>query len=196
MELREHRDAEDIELSVLVLRCQTGDEGAFARLFGRFAPHTLGYLDGLVGQDAEDLQQEVWLRVYRHLGGLANPHAFRTWLYRLTRHAAFDHLRRQRRSADLFVDDVAADDIADPSATLDLEDTRLLTPDLLEGLPAPPREALLLRHRDDLTYAEIAAVAGCSVGTVRSRLHYARQRLEQLLREHGDTTNPFDEVSE
>jgi RNA polymerase sigma-70 factor (ECF subfamily) len=63
----------DLGLHFLVLRCQTGDEQAFARLFERFRPRTLAHLKSLVGEDAEDVQQEVWLTVYRNLGSLSNP---------------------------------------------------------------------------------------------------------------------------
>jgi RNA polymerase sigma-70 factor (ECF subfamily) len=66
----------DLQLHVLVLRCQAGDENAFAQLFDRFASRTLAHLRSFVGDDAEDVQQEVWLTVYRSLRGLSNPGAF------------------------------------------------------------------------------------------------------------------------
>jgi len=70
--------ADDLRLCLLVLRCQAGDEQAFAQLFERSGPRTLAHLQGLIGRDAEDVQQDVWLTVYRSLSTLAHPGAFRT----------------------------------------------------------------------------------------------------------------------
>ncbi len=168
------RDA--LRLHLLVLRCQAGDERAFARLMDCYADKTRRYLGGLVGDAAEDVNQEVWLAVYRRIATLTDPRRFRTWLYRTTRHRAIDHLRAQRRERELFDDagtaqDLPADDATDPAPDLPALD------ELLRDLAPIHREVLLLRYRDELSYTEIALVAGCSVGTVRSRLHYATRRL-------------------
>ena len=175
-----------VRLYLLVLRCQAGDERAFRELFDRFGRRTLGYLNGLVGDAAEDVHQEVWLAVYRGIGALSNPRAFRTWLFRTTRHRAVDHLRRQRRERELIADAAAelpestgpADESGD--AALDVD---ALAP-ALAALPPTQREVLLLRHQHGMTYAEIALVVGCSIGTVRSRLHHARRRLHDLVERH------------
>ena len=89
--------SERLRLHLLVLRCQAGDEQAFTSLFNRFSSRTLAYLRGLVGDDADDVQQDVWLAVYRNLRTVANPGAFRTWLFQTTRHRALDLLRKRRR---------------------------------------------------------------------------------------------------
>lgn len=173
--------AHDVALHLLVLRCQTGDERAFELLMHRFAPKTLAYLRGLVGQDADDVQQDVWLAVYRSLRSVANPGAFRTWLFRTTRHRAMDHLRRRKRDTEL-LDETPVDDLADvhASETEETVDTALLDR-ALDAIPPPQREVLLLRYRDDLSYAEIALVVGIPIGTVRTRLHHAKRRLHELL---------------
>ena len=171
------RDA--LRLHLLVLRWQAGDEHAFARLMDRYAERTLRYFGGLVGDGAEDVNQEVWLTVYRRIATLSDPRRFRTWLNRTTRHRAIDYLRSRQRERELFQDAEeaerlpAADD--EPGGAPDLPPLDVLLRDL-----APiHREVLLLRYRDELRYAEIALVAGCSVGTVRSRLHYATHRLRE-----------------
>ncbi|MEP6573446.1 MAG: sigma-70 family RNA polymerase sigma factor, partial [Gemmatimonadota bacterium] len=101
--------------------------------------------------------------------------------FRTTRHRAIDCLRRQRRDNELFSEASDADVIAEvdgaESARLDPEAVK----ELLDALPPLLREAVTLRYLNDLTYGEIALVMGCPVGTVRSRLFHARQRLEQLL---------------
>jgi len=93
---------ENVRLHLLVLRCQAGDEQAFARLFDWFGQRTLAHLRSLIGDDAEDVQQEVWLAVYRGISTLGNPAAFRTWLFRTTRrHRAIDFLRKRKREQEL-----------------------------------------------------------------------------------------------
>jgi RNA polymerase sigma-70 factor (ECF subfamily) len=177
------RDRDALRLHLLVLRCQAGDERAFARLFDEFGPRTQRYLDGLVGDGADDVQQEVWLTVYRQLSTLQDPRRFRTWLYRTTRHRAIDHLRSLRRERELFADDDPAD-VSRAAGDSEVEDSTL-DPELLghtlSQLSPVHREALTLRYRDGLSYADIATVAGCSLGTVRSRIHNARHRLRELL---------------
>ena len=183
-------DDDDLRVHLQVLRCQAGDERAFAELFARFAERTLRYLRGLVGDAAEDVHQEVWLSVYRGVAALADPRAFRTWLYRTTRHRAVDYLRRRRREREL-VADVAADAAIGREEAVDPADDdplAALTPldasgiaAALAALPAAQREVLVLRYQDGLSYAEIATVVGCSVGTVRSRLHHAKRRLHDVV---------------
>lgn len=170
---------ETLRLHLLVLRCQAGDEAAFARLHAKFGPRVLGYLRRLVGEDAEDVEQEVWVTVYRRIAELVNPGAFRTWLFRTTRYRAIDHLRRRCREQELFVDDAAAEHVVQPE---DTGPPLAMVEELVARLPAPQREVLTLRYQDQLSYAEIALIVGCAVGTVRSRLFYARQKLEELLK--------------
>ena len=178
--MAEHKPATAAELGLflLVLRCQAGDERAFTQLMDQFGARTHRYLRGLVGDAAEDVQQDVWLSVYRNVASLANPRAFRTWLFRTTRHRAVDFLRKLKRERELLADDPVEtiDAVADSAPT----DSML---DALDELPPMQREVLLLRYRDDMSYAEIALVVGCSVGTVRSRLQYAKPRLHDLIEE-------------
>lgn len=171
-------------LHLLVLRCQAGDEHAFARLMDRFGDATLRYLEGIVGDGAEDVHQEVWLTVYRRLASLTDPRAFRTWLYRTTRHRALDHLRTRQRERQLFADDTDHD-VPAPPPDDDPPDAELLS-EAIATLGALHREVLLLRYRDELSYAEIAVVVGCSIGTVRSRIHYARHRLREVVAGRSD----------
>ena len=173
-----------LRLHLVVLRCQTGDERAFAQLFEWFNPRTERYLRSLVGDAADDVQQEVWLAVYRGLSSVTNPRAFRTWLFQTTRHRAIDYLRKQKRERELISEvsseAIEAIDPAEESSTLDLSNFDAV----LAELPTAQREALLLRYRDDLSYNEIALVVGCSVGTIRSRLHHAKRRMQELMATH------------
>jgi RNA polymerase sigma-70 factor, ECF subfamily len=175
---------DDLALRLLVLRCQTGDETAFAKLMRLFETRTLGYLHSLVGDDAEDVQQEVWLSVYRHVGILADPGAFRTWLFRTTRHRAIDFLRKRKREREL-IDDVPLEELPDQSDSDEADVGQLIDEQALGAalmaMPPPQREVMLLRYRDGLSYQEIAQVIGRPIGTVRTRLHHAKKRLQASL---------------
>lgn len=172
--------------TLLVLRAQAGDEAAFGELMQRFGDATLRYLRGLVGDDAEDLFQDTWLAVYRQLATLHDPSAFPVWLFRTARHRAFNWLRRHRRErellADVPLDALAADDASDETLPAPLQDIDSARIDAaMREMPPPQREVLILRYRDDLSYAQIAQVTAVPIGTVRARLHYAKKRLAQLL---------------
>ncbi len=180
-------------LHLLVVRCQAGDDEAFATLLERFGPRTLRYLQRLIGEEAEDVHQEVWLGVYRRIGQLASPGAFVTWLFSVTRNGAVDHLRRRRRAREL-LEDVAAESMVrgeymanEQNATADMPDrldgTELSA--LIAALPPVHREVILLRYVEELSYAEIAAVVGRSIGTVKSRLHHARRLLQESAARSG-----------
>jgi RNA polymerase sigma-70 factor (ECF subfamily) len=110
---------------------------------------------------------------------VAHPRAFRTWLFQATRHRAIDHLRRRRRERILLADAASESEPAVEDAEPEVRDLSGLA-DAMAGMTPAHREVLLLRYEDDLSYAEIALVTGCSVGTVRSRLHHAKRRLVEL----------------
>jgi RNA polymerase sigma-70 factor, ECF subfamily len=171
--------SERLRLHLLVLRCQAGDETAFTILFSQFSPRTLAYLQGLVGDDADDVQQEVWLAVYRNLGTLANPGAFRTWLFQTTRHRALDLLRKRRRSVEAADEREAVGGTGAGDDALDGIELEAVA----ARLPAGQREVLLLRYGNDLSYGEIALVTGCPVGTVKSRLFAAHRAVRAIIDE-------------
>ena len=188
MTKRNPTDVATLGLQLLVLRCQAGDDRAFTQLMGQFGARTLGYLRGIVGDSADDVQQEVWLAVYRGVATLANPAAFRTWLYRTTRHRAVDYLRRQNRERELIADvplETATNVEHDTSVESSMTDAML---DAMPRLTATQREVLVLRYQDDMSYAEIALVLGCPIGTVRSRWSSAKERLLQLVRQETQGT--------
>ncbi len=174
---------------LLVLRCQAGDESAFTALYTRYRGPTQRYLRGLLAPDAaEDVFQEVWLTVFRQIRRVTNPGGFRTWLFRTARHRAIDALRKERRRSRLareaFSPSGPAAGVtseAGPSADTGTLDATLAT------LSPEHREALQLRFYEDLSYAEIAAITGCPLGTVRSRIHHAKSKLKHALTKEQQT---------
>jgi RNA polymerase sigma-70 factor (ECF subfamily) len=167
-------------LFLQVLRCQAGDEEAFAALHETFSGRTKRYLRGVLGDAlADDVQQDVWFTVYRRIAELENPAGFRTWLYRVTRHRAIDALRRERRRPDLLAE--SPDDLDTRVSGDDSPLDRDAFEPLLERLSESHREVLVLRFWEDMSYGDIALVVGCSVGTIRSRLHHAKAQVRGML---------------
>jgi RNA polymerase sigma-70 factor (ECF subfamily) len=173
--------ADRIYERVLVLRCQSRDEAAFAELVERYQPRLRYYLRKLLGdlQNAEDALQDVWLDVFRSVSRLAEAGAFRAWLYRIARDRAFRQLR-QRRPPYQPLEDVDLIDGQTEEAPYTLEDVERIHA-ALDALSPEHREGLVLRYVEDMNYEEIARVVGCQVGTVRSRLHYAKHALRGVL---------------
>lgn len=164
---------------LLVLRCQTGSEEAFAELVGRYAPRLRYYLRKLIGraEDAEDALQEVWADVYRGLGRLENVASFAPWVYRIARDRAYRQWRRKRVPT-VPLDNAELPEADDAEASFGPDDSRRVNV-ALEQISAEHREVLLLRFIEGMSADQIGEVIGCPAGTVRSRLHYAKRCLRR-----------------
>ena len=166
----------------MVLRAQLGDRDAYGGLFARYNPRLLYYLRRLVGSpaDAEDVLQEVWITVVRKLATLEHPEAFRAWIYRIAHNRAISRLRSGRDEPPLeeHLDEhpLAATAESEDEAALAGHDAEAIHAGLAR-LSAAHREVLTLRFLEELSYEEVADVVGCSLGTVRSRIHYAKKSL-------------------
>jgi RNA polymerase sigma-70 factor (ECF subfamily) len=162
----------------LVLRAQRGDTAAFHQLIARYDRRLLYFVLRLL-PDADlalDILQEVWLTLFRRLDSLRAPEAFRVWLYQIAHDRAIDVLRKQRRQEQLH--EVLREDFHEPIAGPEesLEQAELVH-HALRQLSPEHREVLLLRFLESMSLEEIAQTLRCSLGTVKSRLHYARQAL-------------------
>lgn len=171
---------------VLVLRCQAGDEAAFAELVERYGRRLRYYLRKMLGTeaDAEDALQEVWIDVFSAIPRLADAGAFPAWLYRIARHRAFRRLRRRPRTH-LPLDEAEISEPTERDEPFSAQDAARIHA-ALDALPPEHREVLVLRFMEEMSYEEIAAVAGCEVGTVRSRLHYAKRALKRAIEKVDD----------
>lgn len=172
----------------LVLRCQAGDDRAFEELLVAFHDRLKHYVEHVLGNpgNAEDVLQEVWLDVYRKLPSLRSPKAIRSWLFRIVRNKNAHHFRRDRmQTGPLDVADLA--DESEPEPTFGEEDLRLMSK-CLASLSREHREVVVLRFMESLSYEEIARAANCRVGTVRSRLYYAKRALKREMERLRDDT--------
>jgi RNA polymerase sigma-70 factor, ECF subfamily len=187
-------EARDDE-GVLVERARGGDEDAFASLVRRNQDRAFAVAYRLVRQreDALDIAQEAFVRAYQSLAGFKGEARFSTWLHRIVVNLALDHLRRQpHHDAGMYQDARALEEAAsqvvapapNPQQAWEAVQTRRLIQEGLAALPAEQRTALVLREIDGLSYKEIAQAMRCSIGTVMSRLHYARRKMQATLRPH------------
>ena len=175
-----------VQLHLLVLRCQAGDEQAFFDLYHIYKEPTHRYLNGLLDAGtAEDVHQEVWLTVYQKIRNLANPKAFRTWLYQTTRFRAIDYLRKEQRESallDNFKEETEQPHIYEEEPLIEKDHSQLL--EAMERLSPKHRDVLMLLYWEQMSYEEIALIVGSPVGTIRSRIYQAKDKLKQTLEEH------------
>jgi RNA polymerase sigma-70 factor (ECF subfamily) len=168
-----------------VARAQQGDEAAFALAYRIVQPGLLGYVRGIVGDDAEDVASDAWLEIARDLGRFRGDGAgFRGWTATIARHRALDHLRRQRvrpRPATLEQDVL---ELPGPHSTHDQALESLSTEyalDLVRGLPREQAEAVLLRVVVGLDGPAAARVLGKRPGAVRTAAYRGLKRLAREL---------------
>jgi RNA polymerase sigma-70 factor (ECF subfamily) len=165
---------------LLVVRCQSGDEEAYRELVGRFGPRLRYFLRKLLphGDRADDLLQEIWMDVFRQMPRLQHAGAFTPWIYRIARGKVALALRRNGLAPPAAQLPELAAEHAEPEFSL--EDAARIH-SALDELPPEQREVLVLRFLEELSYEEIGQVVGCPLGTVRSRIHYAKLALQRLL---------------
>ncbi|MEV7992899.1 RNA polymerase sigma factor [Streptomyces sp. NPDC086077] len=185
--------AHDGELGAAVARAQDGDEAAFSVAYRLVQPGLLGYLRGLVGDDAEDVASDAWLEIARDLGRFKGDGAgFRGWTATVARHRALDHLRRTRARPRPTALEPDVLDLPGPHSTHEqaLESVtteRALA--LVRELPRDQAEAVLLRVVVGLDGPTAARVLGKRPGAVRTAAH---RGLRQLARRLGAGGGPQD----
>jgi RNA polymerase sigma-70 factor (ECF subfamily) len=164
-----------------------GDVDAFGALVRRYQARMVGLARTLTGvpEDAEDLAQEVFVRVFRSLGAFRGDSVFRTWLYRVAINVSRTHRSRRLRERAVWQDSGEDDETSlDPPDRMDVE-ADLIARDAighaLDRLPEALRTAVTLRDVHGLDYRDIAEATGVPIGTVESRIFRARQRLRAWL---------------
>ena len=178
-------DSQRLHERVVVLRAQTGDRAAFHELVMLYQERLTYYVHRLV-QDwhqAHDILQQVWLDVFRRLGKLQSPAAFRVWLYRIAHDGVVTFIRRQKVESNarefLAMDAVETEHWND----LDLLENAELVHVALDRLSIIHREIMTLRFLEEMDVKEIARVMQCSEGTAKSRLHYAKNEMRRIIEE-------------
>ena len=176
----------------LVHRCLAGDEKAYRELVELYQPRVYSLAFRMVrrAEDAEDVVQETFVRMFRALDRYDPERSFGAWLFSIAARLAIDHLRRRRhqplplagRDKD---DEEYSIEIEDPGPRPDevaarAEEERR-TGELIASLPPHYRVVVLMRHQQDLSYEEIAEALHLPLGTVKARIHRARALLRERL---------------
>ncbi|MCG3195763.1 MAG: sigma-70 family RNA polymerase sigma factor [Candidatus Omnitrophica bacterium] len=181
-----------------VRRLKAGDLSALEEMVKEYQDRIYRLAQGLLRdpEEALDVTQEAFLRVHQNIGRFAEKSAFYTWLYRIVVNLCHDARRRaQRRRKEFSLDQYNEERERDGEAALEIADPQGVDPrdrgadeelearvvEAMESLPEKHRTALLLREVENMSYEEIASATGVSIGTVMSRLFYARKKMQELL---------------
>lgn len=187
--------------SIVVRRAKKGDQDAFEQLVTRYEKkvYSLAYHYAGNEQDAMDISQEAFLRVYRFLPQFNEDSQFSTWLYRVTSNVCKDYLRKRNTRAAFSLSGeqdgeeylMEAPDLRyNPEDLLEQKEMRRQIREGLEQLNPDHREILVMRDVMGLTYGEIASSLELEEGTVKSRIARAREKLRQKLMEKGNFFAP------
>lgn len=179
---------------LLVERVQAGDVAAFDTLVVKYRERLYSVIYNITGnrEDASDLTQDSMIRAFQSISSFKRKSSFYTWLYRIAVNTSLAHLRRNRLRRFFSFEQMHEDGI--PPEMLDTlvshsgSDRRTMLKELqeklneaLQSLSHKHRTVVVLHEVEGLDHADIAEIMNCSVGTVRSRLHYAKQQLQAAL---------------
>jgi len=167
----------------LIEASKKGSHEAISRLMNRYERSIFYYIYRMTGnmEDAKDLTQEVFIKVFRKISGFNGKSSFRTWLYRIATHQTINFLTRRSPSSEIFLDH-----LPDLSPT---SQDRVETDDLYQAvrkaialLPERQRAIVTLRSQEGMTYSEIAKVLGCSIGNCKAAYHLGVKKLREIFK--------------
>lgn len=168
----------------LAARIQNGDAEAFEQLVQEYQHKVFSLSAGILSNrdDALDVSQEVFLKIYRSINTFKGDSSLSTWIYRITKNLCIDFLRKRKRLSENELPDIVTDDTApSPEDAAILLERRELVRACINELPINYKTVLLLREYRQLSYAEIAQVLEISEGTVKSRISRAREHLLKII---------------
>ena len=179
-------------------RIKTGDTDALRELIEAHQHRVIGTVAKMLGDDseAEDIAQQVFIRLWKSAGRYEPTAKFTTWLFKITRNLVFNELRRRKRHPAQSLDRPLDPD--EPERTLQAADTASKAPDTalldeemqaaiqraIDALPETQRMAIVLRRYDDISYEEIGEILDLSVPAVKSLLFRARTELREKLKQY------------
>lgn len=170
--------------TALIEKAQTGDRNAYGELVRQHHPGVVTVVFRMCGDVdlAEDAAQDAFIQAWSHLSAFRPGTSFRNWIYRIAVNAALDVLRRAPKLPDADFETLfMPDPQAGPEAALLQKERTLMVQRAILSLAEASRAVLVLREYGGLSYQEIAAALDIPLGTVMSRLNYARERLKEAL---------------
>jgi RNA polymerase sigma-70 factor (ECF subfamily) len=196
-------DSPDV-IESLIQRCLTGDQLAWEQIVKQYWRKVFNVAYKFVGKhdEAEDLAQDIFLKIFKSLDTFDRRANFQTWLISISRNLCIDHYRSVRKERETIDRDVDAGELAPataepgPVAALEQRDRVLLLRQALSALPETLRTAVLLRDIQELSYQEIADRLRLPEGTVKSRINRGRTELARQIRKlRGDEYSPTGAVT-
>lgn len=191
--------------ALLIDHLREGDDTALAPLVDKYKRmvHRLALQITKNQEDANDVMQETFIKVYQSIHTFRQEAAFETWIYRIAVNEALNFVKRRerRRESPLSTTDEAEYDPSvlhrvemanDPQINAEKAELRHWVTKAVNSLSLKHRIVVILHELEGLTHAEIASIINCSEGTVRSRLHYARKQLRSLLKPYVDATSNLE----
>ena len=177
----------------LIETCLTGDSSAFGELVVRYQDRLYGSVLMMVGspEDARDLTQEAFVHAFRRLDSFRGDSAFYTWLFRIAINATISFRRKMARRKMVSIEkarEVIGEEPRDgrvdtpPSSRMESQEQQRLVRASLGELSEEFRTAIVLTEIEGMSYEDAAEAIGCPIGTVRSRIHRARNELREKLR--------------
>lgn len=175
---------------LLAAQARSGDVSAFEELVRRYRNDVfaLSYHFVRNREEAWDISQEVFIKAYRSLKWFRGEASFKTWLMRITANHCKDHFKKRRLDVIPFEDAVKSEARAalpTPTERLEAVELGAAIEKAVDMLPAKHRTAFILREYEGLSYQDMAKVMRCNLGTVMSRLHHARKKLQNTLKRMG-----------
>jgi len=187
----------------LMISCRQGTPGAFATLMRRYEARLSKYINGFVKNDdlTQDLTQETFLRAYRSRMTYTPKASFASWIYRIATNLCHDEFRRKRSAHTVSLNTsftfqinekgeeetcalyemIPDDSVIPPNVEVEREEQRMRLRAAIESLSEKHRVVIIMHVYKGMEYAQIAEQLGCSVGTIKSRMHYAIKTLRQML---------------
>lgn len=191
--------------ALLIDNLREGDETALAPLVEKYKRmvHRLALQITKNHEDANDVMQETFIKVYQSIHTFRQEAAFETWIYRIAVNEALNFVKRRerRRESPLSTTEESEYDPSvkqkaemanDPQISAEKTELRHWVTKAVNSLSLKHRLVVILHELEGLTHSEIASILNCSEGTVRSRLHYARKELRSLLKPYVDATYNFE----
>ena len=185
--------------ALLVADLREGDTTALASIvekYGKLA-YRLAIQITKNHEDANDVMQETFLKVYESIGSFRKESAFETWLYRIIVNQALNMVKRRERRRESSISDADEIDLRfnlpgsssyanSPHDDVEKKELQKWVTQAVDSLSSKHRTVVILHEFEGLTHPQIATILNCSEGTVRSRLHYARRKLRDLLKPYVD----------
>ncbi|MCX8161283.1 MAG: RNA polymerase sigma factor [Candidatus Saccharicenans sp.] len=173
------------DLAELIGRSQSGSLEAFEQLYNLFKNKVYGLAFNLTRdhQTAEDLTQDIFMKIFSSIRAVDRPELFSAWVYRVALNACYSHLRREK-VYDQKLEMMAPEDEEQADSAFDShhDDLTRAVNEAVAGLPERLRTVFLLHEVEGLTHEEIAETLGCQVGTSKSQLFKARMKVRKILK--------------